>query len=915
MTREVIFNQEIRTKCFVIISAFEKHLGDDVKKNEIFSNEKTVNKISNRIKQFLDINSIVESSYLEEVFNLLIEQEENKDTGKFNELKELKEFCNRIELFDIRNRTFHANRPIYESDWYLIAALATHSSINILKFENVYYNMQKIKRDEIEPIDESLYLKPFLIKNNLPDELEHSETTLIGRGKKEKELREYLKKDRFPIISIVASGGIGKTALALEVVSNISRDETFKDIYDSIIFCTLKYEKFTKKGVEEIKESIKTINGIKENILNVFVQLYQEDELESFDEAIEKLSDKKILLLIDNLETIRINNEFTSFVDSLPINWKILVTSRIPVDAAKTLKLEPLNENDSIYLCKKIFSFSEKDIDDETQIGVAKKLVRKTNYNPLGILISAGRYILGGDLNEIAQSTNEELLQFSFSDLTERLHPVSIEIMEVLYASKDNNINLNRDHLTNYLDVDIDKIDLCLQELENISLIKRKLNENEEEELELKNGIYELLTYNPKNTDIRIKTANKFRYTKKSNQLYINKQSVDKTNPFYVEKSLNEMLKSAIIKLNNLESVNGKTTSNVIQYQKIMKNLDIELKNNPDEPEIYFHKGRIFDRLNKLDNWYENIKKASELNPDNVKYLNKMADALINFKKEYEQALKITERLLKIKPPNEEFKDLIIKNHIKALMGARRYKEIIEYQFESENDMIIVMHLFHKLKSYFELYFTSKNINYLTKGIAIFYDLKKNKDIKIKNSFYSRIIDSVSYFINRCCGEVSKDFETEKTAVNILIEFLDENLDHLFDFYKDRNYKGHNLIFITTVRNLCGINEINSDKLINKINNKKEKLKSQANNLERQNELNNNGYTYAKITYEPVNGRNYFYAIDENNQSYFIDLGAIKNIMCSFNELVLLEKNDKVFVKYKEQEYRDEHYVTEIQIG
>lgn len=75
--------------------------------------------------------------------------------------------------------------------------------------------------------------------NTLPTTFDHEITGLLGRDKEFKDLENVLSKKRNNLVAIVAPGGIGKTALVLQYLKDISLNPTWSSRLSAIIFCTL----------------------------------------------------------------------------------------------------------------------------------------------------------------------------------------------------------------------------------------------------------------------------------------------------------------------------------------------------------------------------------------------------------------------------------------------------------------------------------------------------------------------------------------------------------------------------------------------------------------------------------------------------------------------------------------------------
>ncbi|HHC3587482.1 TPA: hypothetical protein ACN71M_002508 [Klebsiella pneumoniae] len=304
-----------RIKSAMIVYAIEQALGNFILNNSEFSEDLSENTISDILKREQargrnisnsDTQLIIESSYLNEIFSFALDI--TKGSTRYDDLKRLKEFCSYLELFEIRNAISHPNRPFPESYWYRSAAIASDPLIEKLNLYQVTQALHAAISGNISPPPEQ-WVKNVIwaVKNSLPENFDHEITGLLGRDKEFKELKKVLEVPRNSLIAIVAPGGVGKTALILQFLRDLSLSPETTKYAEAILFCTLKNEKLTADGIEKI-DAIQGVEQIKEHVLHDLSVLYEDHEFESFENACDKLSDKKIILCIDNLETLLLNN-------------------------------------------------------------------------------------------------------------------------------------------------------------------------------------------------------------------------------------------------------------------------------------------------------------------------------------------------------------------------------------------------------------------------------------------------------------------------------------------------------------------------------------------------------------------------------------------------------------------------------
>ncbi|MBF4227766.1 ATP-binding protein, partial [Vibrio anguillarum] len=272
------------------------------------------------------------------------------------------------------------------------------------------------------------------IPNNLPKMFPHEITGLLGRETEFKELNRLLLLPRENLITIVAPGGIGKTALVLQLLKDLSLTPSFSKQVDRIIFCSLKNEELTADGLRKI-DAVKDIDSIKSHIFNELRDLYPERTFGSFEEACVELNDEKILLCIDNLETLLIESqhEFQQFNQELPLRWKVLVTSRVSLGAGTSVPLEPLKQKHSVALARNYFrKRGVMNIQQRTLQDIAKA----ANHNPLAIRLTVDLYLKGNDIPESIQRSQKDIASFSYKNLIDAIDDTAVSILEAIFAQQ-----------------------------------------------------------------------------------------------------------------------------------------------------------------------------------------------------------------------------------------------------------------------------------------------------------------------------------------------------------------------------------------------------------------------------------------------------------------------------------------------
>lgn len=148
---------KLRIRCAMVIYEFERALARYVRdrKMDVASTgpgkeivSRTLGSVGSQNKPH-DVSFILENSYISEALQLA--ELVSNDTTHAPHFKRLKEVCDVLELFDIRNAVSHPNRHFPECYWYRCCALATDPAIDLLglfEVSDVWGNAQSGKLEE-----------------------------------------------------------------------------------------------------------------------------------------------------------------------------------------------------------------------------------------------------------------------------------------------------------------------------------------------------------------------------------------------------------------------------------------------------------------------------------------------------------------------------------------------------------------------------------------------------------------------------------------------------------------------------------------------------------------------------------------------------------------------------------------------
>ena len=258
------------------------------------------------------------------------------------------------------------------------------------------------------------------IPNNLPMPDFEYEGGFVGRVDDIKKLKKYIEGDLHRVITVTGAGGVGKTAIIQQILNEILTSN--KNIFDGIIWTSAKENKLSAVGIEDIEPTIKNYEELLDTIINTMG--YGLDNLTVEQKAIDVNEifeiHKKILIIIDNLETIT-DNDIIDFILDAHKNIKIIITSRRGLgQVERRYELNQLKESEAVALFRQISReknlFSLSRLDDKT----IKGYVNKIACYPLAIKWIIGNVAIGKDINLIIDSAinkQSDIAKFCFEQI------------------------------------------------------------------------------------------------------------------------------------------------------------------------------------------------------------------------------------------------------------------------------------------------------------------------------------------------------------------------------------------------------------------------------------------------------------------------------------------------------------------
>ncbi len=300
--------------------------------------------------------------------------------------------------------------------------------------------------------------------------LEKGYEQFVGRTKLRQELLNSVTRDpRIWIINVHGAGGVGKSALVNWVVYEFYKQRTF----EAILQLTAKETVLTSKGIEKFGRSLYSLENLLDHILLLFQETPPADLEEKKKLAMEYLSAWKMLLVLDNMETVQ-DGRILNFVQQLPPDTKakVLITSR-----QKTGSWElpfPIQELNSFEVREFLKIRSEEmnlnfPLDDMT----TEKVLKATGGLPLAIQWVLGQYRIKNNVEGIMQNVlgrDSPVLEFSFRNIWRVLSSDAKAILSVLSIFDDPPTSQQIAVSTEFA---VERIEKALTELSDVTLVTR----------------------------------------------------------------------------------------------------------------------------------------------------------------------------------------------------------------------------------------------------------------------------------------------------------------------------------------------------------------------------------------------------------------------------------------------------------
>jgi tetratricopeptide (TPR) repeat protein len=255
--------------------------------------------------------------------------------------------------------------------------------------------------------------------HNLP---QRAYAEFIGRQSEREQLARLLlphPQSRHFVVTIDGIGGVGKSALALELAHGYrERHGELPEAqrFEAIVWVSAKRTLLTAGGIQQRRQSFTTLDDLFREIANVLDQpaILKAPGGERRGMVERALAAQRALLIVDNLETVD-DEELLSFLRELPDPTKAVITTRHRIDIAYAIRLTGMPREDALKLMEveaeaKGVALTPTEMDD---------LERRTGGLPLAIQWSIGLMSLGHSAEAVLRRLGQgqsDIARFCFAE-------------------------------------------------------------------------------------------------------------------------------------------------------------------------------------------------------------------------------------------------------------------------------------------------------------------------------------------------------------------------------------------------------------------------------------------------------------------------------------------------------------------
>jgi hypothetical protein len=335
------------------------------------------------------------------------------------------------------------------------------------------------KRTEVASLENRLAQLDKHPPASLPDNLPPPHAIFVGRKEEMRRcLEALLPEERGWGVVIDGIGGIGKTALALEVAHQARKQAWF----DAYLFASAKTTWLTTDGVRQETLAHSSLDAFLREFayrLSEHSTLQKTDMMERWRMLLDVLRGRRTLLIWDNLETLPADDRtmIAEFLRKLPSPNKAIITSRRRTgESAVTMRLDRLSRQEAFDLMTEM---GERNPHVAAELMRANTATRHSLYdavggNPLALhwtlgLVTQKGYTLAQAVEQLRDGTrSQDLYSFLFTNAVRTLIRSDRSVLSALSAFYT---PATLEALTEATSLSSNAVQMALERLLNLSLV------------------------------------------------------------------------------------------------------------------------------------------------------------------------------------------------------------------------------------------------------------------------------------------------------------------------------------------------------------------------------------------------------------------------------------------------------------
>lgn len=524
-------------------------------------------------------------------------------------------------------------------------------------------------------IPEIPWESPSPIPHNLPLP-EFDDTGYIGRTKDKADISKLILSHH-QIVTIIGEGGVGKTAILVKSLYDIL--ETAKDRFDAIAWASLKNQVLTAAGIQNIKNCITDTVGLVGQITNPLGAPKKETLKDSLAEIREYMEHFRVLIAIDNLETLQ-GGEFLEFLRDMPPTSKLVITSRVGLGELEIRRpLLAMDEKEAAQLFRRFSQVHAAEsllkLPQEAVVGLCRKLYR----NPL-IIRWYITSVLHGMPATIPIDKQSEVLDFCVRNVYDKLSNEARTLLQLLLAART---PLGQAELAYLSDINAVMVVKYIYEITNTMMIKADQIKLPDGSIETQYSLTEIarkyleIHQRPPLEELR-KVSRKLTELSSAVEaagMYLEKDPYDKR--AITIRSPNDRVPARLLQKALMESLKQDRIENALSL--VLQAKDYA----PTYPDVYKISAFIKVQAGDYYGAGEDYEEALQLSPDSPQILFLYAGFLVRHMKDTAKAYEVVQKAVSLDSDNKDIKALL--GRILTFLG--RYSESWTIFDDLLNDM------------------------------------------------------------------------------------------------------------------------------------------------------------------------------------------------------------------------------------